>query len=114
MAEFSAIIIKSTINSLNPVTVTTSTAHYKSLLQGLGHQAGILPIFSNLPQGSIGNTNLYAQLPAEVLNDRNRWYITALFGSIHPFVGIESNLIALKKKAQADNKKLLITHVGRS
>lgn len=111
---FQQYIINKTINNLSITITTTSTAHYKKLLQDLGHEASVLPIFSNMPYGNVSNVKLYNQLPAEVRNNRNDWYIATLFGSIHPFVGIETNVIALQQKAQADNKQLLLTHVGRS
>jgi hypothetical protein len=106
--------VKKTINSVNPAAITTSIPYYHTLLQSIGRVASILPVFSNVPLGNKANTYLYNQLPIEVQDNRSNWYITALFGSVHPFIGIEANIETLRLKAQAENKKLLITHVGRA
>jgi hypothetical protein len=107
-------IIKRTINISHPLAVTTSITYYQARLKELGQQASILPVFSNLTQGNNNNTNLYTQLPMKVQQNRNEWYIAALFGATHPFFGIEANIAALEQKALAENKKLLLTHIGRS
>lgn len=94
--------------------ITTTNEYYKSCIMKLGMSVQTIPVFSNMPEGSVSNCAILNRLPANILNSRANYIIGAFFGGFH-----DNSLIIDRLRILADEvinrfgRELVITHVGR-
>ena len=99
-------IIKKILSSLKPIVINTQTELYKNQLMKLGHNATILPLFSNIP-----NTTASKE-PNVVEGFKIPSNYMVLFGSIHTHAPIDDFIKELK--LINSNPSLSLVTIGRN
>jgi hypothetical protein len=103
--ELQRFIIRNLLNSINPDKVSTSNRYYKYMLAKIGCEAFLMPIFSNLPKGTISDI-----LPIKNRADK---IVGVLFGSFLDSDLINEQVEKLAKMIKLQlNKKLIIFQIG--
>ena len=106
------------IRELKPDVIHTSNTIYQLLLQRNGIHAEILPLFGNIPILRRAD----AQLVFKVLNEngfnvnaenRNKYVILGIFGTIHPQWNPAKLLSLLESYSEDSNKRLVFISLGR-
>jgi hypothetical protein len=107
-------IIRHLLLQLKPTVISTSTSFFQHCLRGIGADSIKIPVFSNLPLGTVKGTKLYHQLPVVVTNTRKKYIIASFFGNVAQEAGLEDKIALLVGLTEKSGKKLMITHIGRS
>jgi len=96
--------------------VHTSNHLYRLVLEDSGIQAGILKLFSNIPQSEAGLPWMQTELQAIGICPDNRkdWHLLGVFGSVHPDSGLLPSIRAALAEVRSKGKKLAFLGVGRS
>ncbi len=113
LGSIQKIILKRLLQALNPEIINTQIKLYQSLLNQLGFETQILPLFSNIP------FHREVSKLAEKLNINKvplqKRAVLILFGSIHPLAPVQqfaSEAIAYFKKERYTNISLCL--IGRT
>ena len=106
------------VRVLQPVATHTTNPAWRALLARHGVNAEILPLFGLVPIAQNPETPwLAATLAAAGIEitapERDRWWILAIFGSLHPAWSPEPFLTYLRAAARAAGRKVAIVSVGR-
>ena len=111
-------IIRDLLKKLRPQVVHTHTPLYRYLLGRLGYPAKILPLFGNIPLTHRFRPEWLKEkwpdggLQARGAN-RSKWWVFALFGSIHPEWDAEEFRLKAMDAARRAGKKCLLIAIGR-
>jgi hypothetical protein len=94
--------------------VTTTNDYYKNCFAKRNISAKRIPVFSNMPLGSVIGYYVLNTLPKEVVN-KDKYIFGVFFGGFHGHQDLAGNLktLAANIKSQV-GKELVITHIGRS
>lgn len=110
---FQKILISRIIQDLKPKMIFTSNRFYQLCLGKIGVQSQIVPLFSNIPLGLNEGQDLFEMLPNEILANRKNYIIGSFFGNVYFYPEIGGKILQLKNLVEKENRKLLITHLGR-
>lgn len=108
-------IARSLVNRVQPKTINTSNKVYQMALQGAGIESQILPLFSNIPLAA-GDDRFEAELMQELnitINQRNKWEIYCVFGSIFPDIKLDTVISANLDRLNGINKRMALIFLGR-
>jgi hypothetical protein len=105
----------SIVAALKPVHVSTTNDYYQKCLLKAGVQANKIPVFSNIPLGDPSHKEVYKKLPDFFLSNTADYLLTCFFGGFNE----HEQLMPRLQKLAADikqklNRKLIITHAGKS
>lgn len=108
--------ILSLIESLRPSVIHTSNVTYATLLQRLNVEAGVLPLFGNIPITEcsdpdwLGSEIAKLGVPADRARSREIWRF-GVFGSVHPTWSPEPLLTLLADAAEG--RDMIVASIGR-
>jgi hypothetical protein len=109
--------IRRLLAQTHPRFVTTSNPVYASMLRSLNVEAGILPLFGNVPIARTDRlTPIEKLLPGTAISEENRddWWIGLFFGALHEQWKPEPFLTLLARAARRAGKRICLALVGRS
>jgi hypothetical protein len=108
--------IRQLLKQVRPRLVTTSNPVYAAMLESLGVQAEILPLFGNVPIGKAGLLRLEKLLPEAGITEENRkdWWIGLFFGALHEQWQPEPFFSLLTRSALKAGKRICLVLVGRA
>jgi len=104
--ELQRFIIKKLLNAIGTDKVSTSNEYYKYMLKKIGYEAVLMPIFSNLPKGTLtGHPSI---------TNRADTIVGVFFGSFLSDDRIVEKIDQLSKTIRLQmNKKLIIFQIGK-
>jgi hypothetical protein len=116
-------VLRRLMQSIRPFCIHTHTPWYAQLLQGLGYQAHLLPLFGSIlrPASSLGASSqwLWSALQQKGLvidaHCKERYYLCGLFGCLpKDWTGqdIQRCIHTVAQLAKAKSQKAVILHIG--
>ena len=108
-------IIKSIIATLKPEVINTSNGLHHILLNNVGINSIILPLFSNIPIAPLEPDFLKGTANKLGFNveDSCQYVIIGIFGNLHPQAKLDNVINEELDLAKGDNKSLVFISVGR-
>jgi hypothetical protein len=102
------------ITALQPRVVATSNPVYAALLQTIGVDAQILPLFGNIPIAD--EAPLPGALTAAGISSENRssWWVGLFFGGLYPEWKPEPFLSLLRRAAERTGKRICLVLAGNA
>lgn len=103
------------VKALKPKCISTTNGYYQKCLLNAGINTNKIPVFSNMPLGDCTRKQIYGQLPTYFRDNCTDYVLASFFGGFHPH-----NLLAERIKqlsitvSEQLNKKLIVTHAGKS
>ncbi|WP_156027117.1 hypothetical protein [Sporocytophaga myxococcoides] len=97
------LLILHLLNELNPSQIHTQLQVYKAVLNNLGYNASLLPLFSNIPH----RDNLKRTIDST-------YYTCILFGGIHSGAPVKVFINELKEYCSEKKRLLKFVFIGRS
>jgi len=103
------------IKALKPKCISTTNGYYQKSLLKAGINTNKIPAFSNMPLGDCTRKRIYGQLPADFRNNSTDYVLASFFGGFHPHDLLEERIRQLSVNVHDQlNKKLIVTHAGKS
>ena len=112
---FQIIIIKKLIKVNTPICLTTTNKLYNLVLRSKSIETNILSLFSNINKSQF-NKEIYTSQLEKLgisLEQRDKWIILGIFGSLYPEVNLENEIQLQLQKANSKNLRLLFISIGR-
>src|SRR5690554_1383850 len=105
--ELQKAIIKKLLKQFTNVRIATSNQAYSRMLNRLGFEVDVLPIFSNLPKGK------RREIPH--VSNRNEKIVGVFFGHLQENLQLLENVRFLSNAIETQlNKQLVILHIGNN
>jgi hypothetical protein len=106
---------KAVVKALKPKCISTTNGYYQKCLSKAGINSTKISVFSNMPLGDRTRKKIYEQLPVAFRNGRADYVLACFFGGFHnhDLLGARIKQLSVSIKDQL-NKKLIITHAGKS
>jgi hypothetical protein len=107
--------IQSFVSRLRPGVVHCTNRLYSAMLQRVGIQNDVLPLFGNIPVTPVG-PDPYAEVLARLNHGAKRsgTIVAALFGSIYPSENLFTAMKWLQDRSLRQGKRLLLVSLGHS
>jgi hypothetical protein len=103
------------VKALKPGCISTTNQYYQKCLSNAGISTNKIPVFSNMPLGNPSQNNIYEQLPADIRMNSAEYVLATFFGGFHNHDQLASRIKQLSVSISVKlNKKLMITHTGKS
>lgn len=115
LGSFQRRIIKNALKALKVNLVTTTNGLYQSILSRDKIQSNILPLFSNIPVANpdeVYTSEIFKKLSI-LEEERNKWRIIGIFGSLYPEAKLEKAIMLQLVIAQESEKSLAFIGFGR-
>ena len=108
------------LRDLRPRRIDTSNAVYRDLLARAGFDAGLLPLFGNIPVAPLpvdGDAALRALLASHGVDldgpGRDRAFLAGFFGALHPIWPPEPLFSHLARAQEKSGRRTVLVSVGR-
>jgi hypothetical protein len=108
-------IIKSIIKTLKPKVINTSNGLHHALLNSVGINSVILPLFSNIPIAPL-EADFLKTVDSKLgfsFEESLQYVIIGIFGNLHPQAKLDDVINEELVLAKNDNKNLVFISVGR-
>lgn len=103
------------VKALKPKCISTTNGYYQKSLLKAGINTNKIPVFSNMPLGNRNCNRIYGQLPADFRNNSNDYVLACFFGGFHAHDLLVERIRQLSAAVKDQlNKKLIVTHAGKS
>jgi hypothetical protein len=103
------------VKALKPKCISTTNGYYQKSLLKAGINANKIPVFSNMPLGNGSRKKIHERLPANFRNNRTDYVLACFFGGFHPHNLLAERIRQLSVSINDQlNKKLIVTHAGKS
>jgi hypothetical protein len=103
------------VKALKPKCISTTNGYYQNSLSKAGIDTNKIPVFSNMPLGDSTRRNIYEQLPADYRIDNTDYVLACFFGGFHHHDLLAERIKQLSVSVNDHlNKKLIVTHAGKS
>lgn len=103
------------VKALKPKCISTTNRYYQKSLLKAGISTNKIPVFSNMPLGDCALKKIYRQLPADFRNNSADYVLATFFGGLHPHSLLAERIRQLSATVREQlNKKLIVTHAGKS
>ncbi|MFC0514100.1 hypothetical protein ACFFGT_07820 [Mucilaginibacter angelicae] len=103
------------VKALKPKCISTTNGYYQKSLSKAGIDTNKIPVFSNMPLGDHTRRKIYEQLPANYRIDNTAYVLACFFGGFHYHDLLAERIKQLSVSINDQfNKKLIITHAGKS
>lgn len=103
------------VMALKPKCISTTNGYYQKSLSKAGIHTSKIPVFSNMPLGDSTRRKIYEQLPADYRIDNTDYVLACFFGGFHHHDLLAERIKQLSVSVNDQlNKKLMVTHAGKS
>jgi hypothetical protein len=103
------------VKALKPKCISTTNGYYQKSLLKAGIDTNKIPVFSNMPLGDSTRKKIYERLPADFRNNNADYVLACFFGGFHPHDLLVERIKQLSVNVRDQlNKKLIVTHAGKS
>ncbi|MDT0646264.1 hypothetical protein RM545_06145 [Zunongwangia sp. F260] len=107
------------LNTAKPKVVYTNNTHYASLLEDIGIQSELAPVFGNIPVGDVGSPDEWEELLNRadlqpLIQTRDSYFIMGFFGTVKYTPDVDKLVRDSNTMAHQQGKKLGILVIGHS
>ncbi len=106
--------ITSFLKEIKPLIINTSMPLYKKMLERVGFEVSVLPLFSNIIRGKSKIEDFKNRVPAEMFDHRQDYLICCIFGSIYyDSWDMDSLFLKLESEHKKSGKRILVSSIGK-